>query len=123
MLIVVSWFMLHVSLIGQTTVDKLVTALDSLTLVSFNNWKMSPDLRGWKLSSDPTKADFDDSQWETLRIDENVYPDSCWLRKEITLPKTYLGQPISGPIKFLVSAISGSMEKAKVTSRGTGNSN
>lgn len=103
MLIVVSWFMLHVSLIGQTNVDKLVTALDSLTLVSFNNWKISPDLRGLKLTSDPTKAEFDDSQWQTLRIDENVYPDSCWLRKEITLPKTYLGQPIAGSIKFLVS--------------------
>lgn len=98
-----SCFILHLSLLAQSNVDKLATTLDSLTLVSFNNWKISPDLKGLNLSSDPTKPDFDDSQWNTLRIDENVYPDSCWLRKEISLPKTYLGQPISGPIKFLVS--------------------
>ncbi|RMD92955.1 MAG: hypothetical protein D6814_16245, partial [Calditrichaeota bacterium] len=83
---------------AQTPVDRLVHTLDSLALVSFDQWKYSTDFR-----VDPTAPDFDDSQWPVLNIGQNIYPDSCWLRKVITLPKRMLGQPISGPMRFLVS--------------------
>ncbi len=97
-------FLLHHGLTAQSRVDRLVNVIDSLSMVSFNNWKMSPDLKGMKdLAEQPSRSDFDDSKWDNLKINESVYPDSCWLRKKITLPATYLGQPISGPIKFLVS--------------------
>src|SRR5437879_5168165 len=94
----------HGALRAQSNVDKLVNALDSISLVSFNNWKASPDLKSLKNLGDlPAQVQFDDSKWDNLKINESIYPDSCWLRKQITLPSKYLGQPISGPIKFLIS--------------------
>jgi alpha-mannosidase len=90
-------------LYGQTNVDKLVKALDSLSLASFNDWKMSPDLKVYKPNGDPSQPGFDDSGWQMLKLHQNVYPDSCWLRKEIVLPPKILGKAIRGPMKFLVS--------------------
>jgi alpha-mannosidase len=89
---------------GQTAVDLTSAALDSVGSASINNWRMSPDiaqLRG--LTGDPTKPGFDDSKWETLRLNQRVYPDSCWLRKEIVVPTTIFGQPVTGKIRFVVS--------------------
>ncbi len=102
--IIIIIFLSSVPLSAQTNVDKLAQTLDSLCLVSFNNWKVSPDLKSLKdLGDQPAKFGFDDSKWDNLNINASVYPDSCWIRKEITLPVKYLGQPISGIIKFLVS--------------------
>ena len=95
--------LIPVALQAQTNVDKLVKALDSLSLASFNDWKVSPDLKGFKPNGDPTKAGFDDSSWETLRLNHNIYPDSCWIRKEIVLPAKILGKAIRGPMKLEVS--------------------
>ncbi len=88
---------------SQTPVDKLVRALDTLSTFHLDNWKTSPDLKGFRLSDDPTKAGFDDSKWDNLKLNASIYPDSCWLRKEITLPERILGQPVSGALRFLVS--------------------
>jgi len=90
------------ALLAQTNVDILVRSLDSLRTISFNNWKVSPDLKQ-PISGDPTSFGFDDSKWFTLKLDEQLFLDSCWIRKEIILPKQILGQPISGAIKLLVS--------------------
>jgi alpha-mannosidase len=90
------------ALLAQTNVDILVHSLDSLRTISFNNWKVSPDLKQ-PISGDPTSFGFDDSKWFTLKLDEQLFLDSCWIRKEIILPKQILGQPISGAIKLLVS--------------------
>lgn len=38
-----------------------------------------------------------------MALNQSIYPDTCWIRKEITLPRLNLGQSISGRIKFLVS--------------------
>ncbi len=84
--------------LAQTNVDKLVDQLDLLSSGSINNWKYSTDFSG-----DPTRPGFDDSQWKNLKLDERIYPDSCWIRKEVTLPERILGQTISGKMKFLVS--------------------
>lgn len=88
---------------SQTNVDRLVKALDSLTLSSFNDWKVSPDLKTFRPTGDPTRPGYDDSGWATLKLNQNIYPDSCWMRKEIVLPSKILGKPISGSMKLLVS--------------------
>jgi alpha-mannosidase len=89
---------------GQTNVDRLARSLDSLGTVSFDGWKASPDLKSLRALGDaPTKAGFDDSQWPTLRLDQSIYPDSCWIRREIVLPERILGEPVSGPVRLLLS--------------------
>ncbi|MGB2868888.1 MAG: glycoside hydrolase family 38 C-terminal domain-containing protein [Bacteroidota bacterium] len=88
---------------SQSNVDRLVKALDSLSLASFDDWRVSPDLKAYKPQGDPTQPGFDDSQWQILKLDQNIYPDSCWLRKEIVLPAKILGKEVSGTMKFLVS--------------------
>ena len=89
---------------AQTNVDRLVKAMDSLSTVSFDQWKVSPDLKGSrKIDGDPTKPGFDDSKWDDLRLRQSIYPESCWIRKEIVLPEYIIGQPVAGPVKFLVS--------------------
>ncbi|MDI6765473.1 MAG: glycoside hydrolase family 38 C-terminal domain-containing protein [Bacteroidota bacterium] len=87
---------------SQTNVDKLVSTLDSLGTVSFNNWKVSPDLKQ-AITGDPTKPGYDDSKWGNIKLNQLIYPDSCWIRKEIILPDQILGQPVGGVVKFLVS--------------------
>ena len=87
-------------ILAQTNVDKLTRVLDSLTLASIDHWKMSPDLKKMSgVTGDPTQPGFDDSKWETLELNHSVYPDTCWLRKEIVLPQSFLGQPIKGKLK------------------------
>lgn len=86
------------TLAAQTNVDKVVDQLDFLSSGSVNNWRYSTDF-----SKDPTAPGFDDSQWKNLKLDEHIYPDSCWIRKEIVLPERILGQTVSGRVKFLVS--------------------
>jgi alpha-mannosidase len=88
---------------AQTNVDKLVRKLDTLTTFNYNDWKASPDLRTYKPAGDPTMPGFDDSKWDNLRIHARIYPDSCWLRKEITLPENVLGQKVTGAVKLLVT--------------------
>ena len=90
-------------LISQTNVDKVTSALDSMSTFSVNDWKMSPDLKNGEIKGDPTQHGFDDSQWQTLKIAQSVYPDSCWLRREIVLPEYILGKRVGGTIRLLVS--------------------
>ena len=47
---------------GQTNVDRVIHALDSLTIVTINDWKMSPNLKFGPVQGDPTKGEFDDSK-------------------------------------------------------------
>ncbi|HTR80164.1 MAG TPA: glycoside hydrolase family 38 C-terminal domain-containing protein [Bacteroidota bacterium] len=88
---------------AQTNVDKVTSALDSMAIFAMDNWRMSPDLKHGEIAGDPTADGFNDSKWETLKIGESVYLDSCWLRKEIVLPEYILGKKVSGPISLLVS--------------------
>jgi alpha-mannosidase len=86
------------ALFGQSSVDKLVAQLESVSKVTVDNWRYSTTF-----SEDPTRPGFDDSQWATLAIDRNLYIDSCWIRKEVTLPERLLGQATSGTVRLLVS--------------------
>jgi alpha-mannosidase len=91
-------------LCAQTNVERLWRTLDSLNLASVNDWKMSPDLgKGGMITGDPRQAGFDDSGWTDLKLNENTYVDSCWIRKEIVLPERRLGEPVHGMLKLLVS--------------------
>jgi alpha-mannosidase len=89
---------------SQTSVESLTAGLDSLGKVSFDLWKVSPDLKLYQPEEgSPSQPDFDDSGWETLRVGEAIYPDSCWLRTRIVLPQKLLGEPISGTLKLQIS--------------------
>jgi len=100
--LIFSFLILHSVLFSQTGVDRVVHSLDSLGIVSFNDWKVSPDIKQ-RIIGDPTKPGFDDSRWDNLKLDQRIYPDSCWIRKEIVLPDMILGRPVTGAVKFLVS--------------------
>ena len=103
---VLAVLMLFVSfspLYSQSNVDKLVRALDSLTLASYDDWKVSPDLGKYTPQGDPTKSGFDDSQWNNLGLDQSIYLDSCWIRKEIVIPEKILGKPVSGAMRLIVA--------------------
>lgn len=88
---------------AQSRIPAFISALDSLTLSSYDNWRVSPDLRTWRPVGDPSQPDFDDRAWPFLRLDESVTFDSCWIRKEIVLPRAILGAPLSGPVRFALS--------------------
>ncbi|MBI4810162.1 MAG: alpha-mannosidase, partial [Ignavibacteriales bacterium] len=92
----------HFTLFAQSNVDNLVQTLDSLCAVSFNDWRASSDLKQ-PISGDPTKSGFDDSKWTSIKLNQRLTLDSCWIRKEIVLPRQILGQPVSGTIKLSVS--------------------
>jgi alpha-mannosidase len=87
-----------------TNVDKLISALDTLTVISYDHWKVSNDLKNPKsVPGDPSLVDYDDAKWDSVTLDQHLMLDSCWFRKTITIPKTFLGKPVSGPVKFLTS--------------------
>ncbi|MBP1656859.1 MAG: alpha-mannosidase, partial [Bacteroidetes bacterium] len=91
-------------LFAQSPVDRLASTLDSLATVSFDAWMMSPDLKTAKLEgTDPTAPGFDDSKWETLKLDQRAYSDSCWLRKLVVLPDRIMGEPVQGRIRILLT--------------------
>ncbi len=86
---------------SQTPVDRLVDQLELFSEAKLDNWKYSTD---FTQSVETISAmDFDDSGWKTLKINEQIFPDSCWLRKTVTLPEYIAGTPVKGKIRFLVS--------------------
>jgi len=93
-----------VGLHGQTPVDRTVRALDSLGTVSYDHWRISPDLKGGTaIDGDPAQPGFDDSGWDDLTLNQRVFPETSWIRREIVLPEKILGQTVSGPVRLLVS--------------------
>ncbi len=89
---------------NESNVDKVAKKLTFLSTYSYDDWKKSPNLSGGTvIEGDPTSVNFDDSKWGTLRLDEHATDDSCWLRKTIVLPKQFLGVPLKGKIKLLLT--------------------
>ncbi|MGB2959362.1 MAG: hypothetical protein WBD30_10785, partial [Bacteroidota bacterium] len=89
---------------AETSVDRVTAGLDSLGKVSFDVWKVSPDLGSYRpAEGTPSDPDYDDSGWERLRVGEAIYPDSCWLRTRIVLPEKILGEPVSGTLTLQIS--------------------
>jgi len=87
----------------QTNVDNLTQLLDSLSIYSSNDWKISPNLKESIIEGNPFEVDFDDSDWDEFILNENSNYDSCWLRKGIELPDEILGKPVEGKVKLLLS--------------------
>lgn len=87
------------TLIAQTNVDKVTEKLVQLSTASYDNWRYTENhsLTVSELS-DPV---FDDSRFLLLKLDERIFPDSCWLRKVITVPRFIGGVPVSGRMKML----------------------
>jgi len=92
---------ISVNSFAQTKVDIVTDELEKLSSGTFDNWKYSTDF-SLKVSelSDPA---FDDKGWKNITIGESIYPDSCWLRKEIHLPEYFAGLPLTGKLNFHVS--------------------
>jgi alpha-mannosidase len=89
---------------ADTDVDKLAARLAAATELTYDGWKASPDIAKAHIDGDgPARPDFDDAKWDTLKIGESIFPDSCWLRRTIVLPKTYLGMPVSGKARLKLS--------------------
>jgi len=91
----------------KTEVDSVTSILDSLSTISIRTWKVSPDIKclitGEKTEEVFTKINFDDSKWDTLRIGQRIYVDSCWLRTRFTLPEKMFGKDVRGKIIFKVT--------------------
>ena len=91
-------------LFSQSPVDDLIQTLEDLSTSRFDAWKYTTRITG-----DPSEVlrlsepGYDDSSWETLMLNESIYVDSCWLRKEIELPPHLAGHTVEGPLSFLVS--------------------
>jgi len=95
------FFAYAITIYSQTNSDKIIEQLELLSSATLNNWKYSTDL---SLSAEAlSDLAYDDSDWKTLQLDERIYPDSCWLRKVIELPKFIATEQVRGKIKFLVS--------------------
>jgi len=82
----------------QTNVDKTTSELDSLSSYFINNWKISPDLGHKAVTGKPYDANFDDSNWQLLKLKKLFPDDSCWIRKELILPQKILNVPVKGKI-------------------------
>jgi len=89
---------------AETAVDRLTARLQALTELTYDSWKASPDIAKTHLEGEaPAQPPFDDRAWSTLAIGESIRPDSCWLRRKIVLPKTYLGRPVTGKARLKVA--------------------
>ncbi|MBN1301960.1 MAG: alpha-mannosidase [Melioribacteraceae bacterium] len=86
---------------AQTAVDKVIDKLELLSNASFDNWKYSVDMS--LTPEEISRPDYNEKMWEQIKIDDRVYPEECWLRKEIVLPKFIGGELVSGKLNFLVS--------------------
>jgi len=84
---------------NQAFIDEICTELDAALNIRFDHWKYSATM-----SADAWKPDFNDAGWKTLALDEQVFPDSAWLRRTIVIPNSILGKkPDGGRLTFLVT--------------------
>ncbi len=96
---------------AQTSVDRVVERLEFLGKGSIDDWKYAVNPAG-----DPSRPDYDDSQWQTLKLNQSIYPDSCWIRRVVVLPERLLGEQVRGIVRFLVwasSLVSGFMRSKR----------
>lgn len=89
-----------ITLNAQSNVDKVTERLVQLSTASYDSWRYTENhsLTVAELSN----FTFDDSNLPLLKLDERIFPDSCWIRKVITLPKFIGGVPVAGPMKMFL---------------------
>jgi alpha-mannosidase len=83
---------------AQTPVDKLVDELQVQADGTLSGWKYSPSFAG-----DPTQTRFNDRAWTPLTIGQSLTLDSCWMRKDVVIPSGFLGLPVKGKIRLLLT--------------------
>lgn len=97
-------FLITAALSAQTQVDRLNASLKALTLVSIDDWKYTAGAPYTAESiKEFSRPGFAAAGWEELKLEQSIYPDSCWLRREVVLPDHYLGRPVSGAVRLLLS--------------------
>ncbi|MGB8952045.1 MAG: glycoside hydrolase family 38 C-terminal domain-containing protein [Candidatus Aminicenantales bacterium] len=97
-------FLFSAFLFSQSSVDKLVQSLDAMTTFAYDGWKYNAWLsKDDSIAASLNQPGFDDSSWDTMKFRERHSLDYCWLRKEIVLPERVFGQPVSGPVKLLMT--------------------
>lgn len=97
-------FFFSCGLLAQpSVVDRVSRQLESLATGAIHGWKVSPDLDKTSIAGDPTQAGFDDSGWDTLDLNRSIFPKSCWMRREVTLPTHIAGEPLAGPLRLTVT--------------------
>lgn len=101
---VLFFLVLPVLLFGQTNIDRFVAELDSLSRLPLMQWKYSTEMAPANAdAAELSRFGYDDSQWKDLALDESIYVDSCWLRKEVILPEYLAGEKVRGALEFLLS--------------------
>jgi hypothetical protein len=83
---------------AQTPVDKLAGELLYQSSGTLTTWRYSQSFDG-----NPAMSKFDDRAWRTLTLNQSLMIDSCWIRKEIVLPQAFLGMPVKGKIRLLLT--------------------
>ena len=89
---------------ANTDVDRVVQELDSLAHYRLGEWKYSSDTQ--IMDMDPAELStpaLDMSAWKSMNYQTRIYVDSCWIRTTLTIPKSIMGQAVSGPMKLLLS--------------------
>lgn len=82
----------------QTAVDTLAADLQQQSTGTLDSWRYSTSFAG-----DPASPKFNDRSWATLKLDQRLTVDSCWIRKEVVLPAAYLGLPVKGTLRLLLT--------------------
>ncbi len=84
--------------LAQSPVDRVVDELSYQSTGTLTTWRYSESFAG-----DPTSSGFDDHAWPALTIKQSLKLDSCWIRKDIILPAAFLGTPVKGKIRLLLT--------------------
>ena len=84
--------------LAQSPVNRLIDELSYQSTGTLATWRYSESFAG-----DPTSSGFDDHAWPALTINQSLRIDSCWIRKEIILPSAFLGIPVQGKIRLLLT--------------------
>ncbi len=98
---VVVLFLFVTVISAQSEIEKIINDLEVINNANFDNWKYSTNMS--YAAEELSKSDFDDSAWETLGINESIFPKSCWLRKEIEIPEYVGGIKVTPKINFQIS--------------------
>ena len=86
---------------AQTNVDNVIHKLTLFGNAPFKDWKYSTDFS--KKPEELSALGYDDSKWHKIALSQDIFIDSCWMRKEITLPTFLAGKPLPSNLTFEVS--------------------
>ena len=86
---------------AQSNVENVIEQLEKLSNTNYDNWKYSTDFT--YTVEELSSPGFDDSAWEDLTIRKHLDPDSCWMRKVITLPEYLVAQETAGRLNIYVT--------------------